>query len=133
VETTPAEFKKTVSVDITTETKDEATGEVTTTTTTKSYNYAELAMNTSIAMKGLKVKSAYTTDNGGNNDGAMTLTCTVNGRTVTIRTTLLYNEDFSLVTASAYLGKTIDVVGVIDSYNGQYQIKVFQKGDITVH
>ena len=132
VETTPAEFKKTVSVDITTETKDEATGEVTTTTTTKSYNYAELAMNTSIAMKGLKVKSAYTTDNGGNNDGAMTLTCEANGTTVKVRTVVLKDSAGNMATEDMLIGKTIDVTGVIDSFNGEYQIKIISLAGILV-
>lgn len=95
--------------------------------------YARVGMHTSLSMKNLLVKKAYTTANDGNNDGAMTLTCEVDGKTITIRTTKLYNADFSLITQDKYLNKTIDVKGVIDVYNGEYQIKVFDAKDITVH
>ncbi len=98
--------------------------------------YADVAINTSISMKNLKVEKAYTTDNDGNNDGAMTLTCTVDGKTVTVRTMKLYHGDKpanGLVTQDELVGKTIDVVGIIDSYNGEYQIKVFAFSDITIH
>ncbi|MBR1974951.1 MAG: thermonuclease family protein [Clostridia bacterium] len=96
-------------------------------------DYAEVAINSSISMKNLYVSKAYTTNNGGNNDGAITLTCTVDGKTVVVRTTKLYNEDMSLVTQDRYLGKTIDVVGIIDSFDGEYQIKVFDVNDIVIH
>ena len=96
-------------------------------------DYAEVAINTSISMKNLVVQDAYTTDNGGDNDGAITLTCTVDGKTVKVRTTKLYNPDMSLVTEDKFIGKTIDVVGIIDSYDGEYQIKVFSIDDITIH
>lgn len=99
----------------------------------KQCDYAGVSIHTSISMKNLKVVSAYTTDNDGNNDGALTLTCTVDGKTVTIRTAVLLNPDFSVITKDKYLGKTIDVVGIIDSYNGEYQIKVFDAKDITIH
>lgn len=96
-------------------------------------DYAEVAMNTSISMKNLRVDRIYTTNNGGDSDGAMTLTCSVNGKTVVVRTTLLYNPDMSLVTEDRYAGKTIDVVGIIDYFDGEYQIKVFDVNDIVVH
>jgi len=96
-------------------------------------DYASVAINTSISMKNLYVEKAYTTDNDGDNDGAMTLTCKVDGKTIVVRTTKLRNPDMSLVTQDAYVGKTIDVVGIIDSYNGEYQIKVFSAKDINVH
>ena len=96
-------------------------------------DYAELALNTSICMKNLTVTRAYTTHNGGDNDGAISLTCTVDGKTITVRTAVLVNEDNSIVTQDAFVGKTIDVYGIIDSYNGEYQIKVFKKADITIH
>ena len=96
-------------------------------------DYAQLVMNTSLTMKNLCVKSAHTTNNGGDNDGAISLTCTVDGKTITVRTAVLVNEDNSIVTQDAFVGKTIDVYGIIDSYNGEYQIKVFKKADITIH
>lgn len=99
-----------------------------------SVRYAAMAMNTSVQMSGLVVKDVYTTDNDeSSSKGAMTLTCEVNGVTVTVRTVVLYDADGKLVTAEAYEGKTIDVKGVVDYFDGDYQIKVFATKDITVH
>lgn len=133
VETSGETFTSTVSVtaDFTTEDED---GNVTTTTETKNIKYAELALNSSISMNGLKVVDAYTTDNGGNNDGAMTLTCkTTDNRTVTVRTIVLKNHATGeIATEDMLIGKTIDVVGVIDHFNGSYQIKILSIGAIKV-
>ena len=128
VETAPSTFTKYVPITITNENPE--TGE--TTTTTKSYKYAELALNTSISMKGLLVKSAYTTDNGGNNDGAMTLTCEAEGRTINVRTIVLKDPSGNLVTQDMFIGKTIDVMGVVDYFNGDYQIKILSTGGIKI-
>lgn len=96
--------------------------------------YAELAMSTSIRMEGLVVKAVYTTENEeSSSNGAMTLTCEYNGVTVEIRTAVLLDANGNLITADAYLGKTIDVNGVVDCYEGNYQIKVFSAKGITVH
>ncbi len=103
-------------------------------TEVKTFDYANLAMSTSVSMKNLKVMSAYTTNNGGNSDGAMTLTCESDGGlVVTVRTIVLYDESGNMVTEAAYLGKTIDVKGIVDYFSGDYQIKVFSADDITVH
>lgn len=95
--------------------------------------YAEMSLGASISMQDLVVKEAYTTDNGGSSDGAMTLTCESNGVTVIIRTTVLRNADGSIVTEDAYIGKTINVRGVVDFFNGDYQIKVLSVNDIEIH
>ena len=101
---------------------------------TAQYPYAALAMNTSIEMQGLQVQSIYTTDSeDSSSKGAMTLTCLVDGMTVLVRTAVLYDANNTLVTEDAYLGKTIDVKGIVDYYDGQYQIKVFSANGITVH
>ena len=102
-------------------------------TTTKTISFAEAAMSTSVQMKNLKVTDIYTTHNGGDNDGAMTLTCEVDGITITVRTIVLRKENGDLYTKSDFLNKTIDVTGVIDFFSGEYQIKVFTPGDIIVH
>ena len=100
----------------------------------KDFSYAELAMSTSVEMKGLKVESVYTTDNDeSSSNGAMTLTCVSDGITVLVRTTVLYDENKTLITADAYEGKTIDVRGIVDYYDGAYQIKVFSANGITVN
>ncbi len=101
---------------------------------TVTYPYAELAYGSSIEMKNLKVVDIYTTKNEDSSQkGAMTLTCKANGYTITIRTVVLHDENGELITEGRYKGKTIDVKGVVDYYNGKYQIKVFAEEDITIH
>ena len=97
-------------------------------------DYAAMAMSTSIEMKGLKVVDSYTTTNeDSSSKGAFTLTCTVDGKTIDVRTTVLVDENGKLITADAYEGKTIDVKGIVDFFNGVYQIKVFSANNITIH
>ncbi|MBP3435011.1 MAG: thermonuclease family protein [Clostridia bacterium] len=119
-------FKSTVEV----ETSVDLSGEE---TELKSFDYAHLAMSTSVSLKNLRVISAYTTNNGGESDGAMTLTCDADGTIVDVRTIVLYDENGQLLTEADYLNKTIDVVGIVDYFSGSYQIKVFTAADITVH
>ena len=102
--------------------------------TTKSFDYAELAMGTSIQMKDLYVKDVYTTQSeNDNSNGAMTLTCEANGVTVSVRTIVLTDDNGAIITADAYKGKTIDVKGIVDCFDGDYQIKVMDDNYITVH
>ena len=101
---------------------------------TKTFDYADLAMSTSISMKGLKVVDIYTTHNGGDNDGAMTLTCkAADGTMIDVRTIVLRNAEGKMLTQADYINKTIDVVGIVDYFSGAYQIKVLTAEDITVH
>jgi hypothetical protein len=97
------------------------------------FDYASVLMSTSISMKGLKVVDVYTTNNGGNSDGAMTLTCEADGSTIDVRTIVLRDDNGEVITSDKYLGKTIDVVGIVDYFSGSYQIKVFTPQDITIH
>ena len=105
---------------------------------TKELRYAEAALGSTVSVKGLVVDSVYTTESeDSSSKGAMTLTCHgSDGRSISVRTTVLYDENNNIVTADAYKGKTIDVKGIIDFYNGgyedTYQIKVFRTSDITV-
>ena len=62
----------------------------------------------------------------------MTLTCVADGETIDVRTIVLYDENGEKITSSAYMGKTIDVTGIVDYYNGSYQIKVLTADDIVV-
>jgi hypothetical protein len=125
--TTIETFLSNKTITLTTENED---GEAT--QVEKTLPYGQIAMNSSIAMDNLYVERAYTTDNDGDNDGAITLTCKVDGKTITVRTMVLYNEDGSVVKQDAFVGKTINVKGIIDYYNGNYQIKVFALGDIEI-
>ena len=101
--------------------------------TKKNYDYAALAIYSSIHMEGLKVKYVSTTTNeDSSNYGAMTLTCEVNGVTVKVRTTVFRDENGDLITSDYYSGKTIDVNGIIEYFMGGYQIKVFSPTDIII-
>lgn len=96
--------------------------------------YAAMAMSTSIEMKGLTVIDSYTTQTEGSaSKGAFTLTCEIDGQYIDVRTTVLTDKDGNLVKADVYEGKTIDVKGIVDYYNGSYQIKVFSADNITIH
>ena len=100
----------------------------------KEFDYNYMALGTSIAMNNLQVKDVYTTDDEESSSyGAMTLTCEVDGIQIPVRTVVLYDENKKLVTEDAYWGKCIDVKGIVDYYDGEYQIKVFSTGAITVH
>ncbi len=82
----------------------------------KTFSYAELAMGTSVEMQGLQVVDVYTTDNESSaSNGAMTLYCQVDGIPVTVRTVVLLDENGQLITQDKYLGKTIDVKGIVDN------------------
>ena len=95
--------------------------------------YAEAALSSSISMEHLKVVDIYTTtDPASSSKGAMTLTCEVDGHTISVRTSVLYDEAGNLITEDAYLGQTITVKGIVDYYNGTYQIKVFSANNIIV-
>ncbi len=96
-------------------------------------DYAALVMSTSVRMEGLKVIDIYTTHNGGDNDGAMTLTCQAGDQTITVRTIVLRDADGQILTEADFMGKTIDVTGIVDYFSGDYQIKVFTVNDIIVH
>lgn len=99
-----------------------------------SMDFAKLAMDTSISMKNLVVKRIYTTQSeNATSNGAMTLTCEVDGKTITVRTNVLFDEDGNKVTEAAFAGKTIDVEGVVGYFSGDYQIKVVALDGITVH
>lgn len=105
--------------------------------TEKEFRYVELALNTTLEMKTLKVKSVYTTT-GGDSKGAITLTCeAADGTKISVRTAVLYDHDGTVVKEDMFKGTTIDVRGMIDinTYNdaNEYQIKVFSIDDITIH
>lgn len=102
-------------------------------TQTTSFDYSSLIMSTSVSMKNLKVVDIYTTNNGGDSDGAMTLTCKSGDSFVDVRTIVLRKENGDLYTESDFMGKTIDVKGIVDYFSGAYQIKVFTPDDITIH
>lgn len=100
----------------------------------QTYPYAQLALGTSLEMKDLYVKYVYTTvDEDSSSYGAMTLTCEADGLNVYVRTIPLYDENQNLLTEDVFYGKTIDVKGIVDYFDGTYQIKVFTIGSINIH
>ena len=100
----------------------------------KEYRFAELSLYTSVSMEDLTVKSIYTTSSDDSSSkGAMTITCEKDGVTVTVRTAVLTGKDGKLVTAERYEGKNISVRGIVDYYDGEYQIKVLSADDITIN
>lgn len=102
-------------------------------TTATTFDFAQMALSSSVSMKGLKVKSVYTTTKEQSaSRGAMTLTCEKDGYKIDVRTVVLYDENGKMVTEDAYEGKTIDVQGIVDYFSGTYQIKVFSPEDITI-
>ena len=97
----------------------------------QTFDYALLALGTSVEMHGLTVKDVYTTmDEESSSFGAMTLTCDAGGHTILVRTVPLYDGN-TAVKEDRFLGKTIDVKGIVDYFEGQYQVKVFTLNSIT--
>ena len=97
-------------------------------------DYGEMALGSSLEMRDLTVESVYTTeDEESSSKGAMTLVCKAGETTVLVRTIVLKDANGQIITADAYEGKTIDVKGIADFFDGQYQIKVFSANDITIH
>ena len=97
------------------------------------FNYGELAHYSTVTVKNLTVASVYTTSNGGDSDGAISITCTASdGTTIVVRTEVLKDADGNIILETAFpVGSNITVKGIIDSYSGSYQIKVFSINDVT--
>ena len=99
----------------------------------KSFDYAHLALGTSVRFENLKVVGIYTTTNEDSaSKGAMTLTCQAGTEYINVRTVVLRDADGYVITADAYQGKTINVQGIVDYFSGDYQIKVFSTDDIEI-
>ena len=104
-----------------------------------SITYAEALLGSSVTFTNLFVTNVSTTRNeDSSNYGAMTLTCKApDGSTIQVRTAVFKDENGDLVTASAYLNKTITVKGVVEYYESiyndiPYQIKCHRQDYITV-
>lgn len=100
----------------------------------REYSAAELMLSTTVSMSSLKVTSVYTTTSDASSQkGALTLTCTSpDGATVSVRTAVLTDDDGNVIKAEAYEGKTINVRGIVDLYDGRYQIKVLTAKNIDI-
>jgi DNA/RNA endonuclease YhcR with UshA esterase domain len=91
-------------------------------------------MHSSAVLKNLTITDLYTTDKeDSSSKGAISITCRAeDGTTIVLRTTVLKNADGSLVTEDAFpVGSVIDAKGIVDVYNGVYQLKIFSAQHIT--
>ena len=94
---------------------------------------SDALLGTLVEIRGINVDEVYvTTKEESASFGAMTMTCTKDGESIQIRTLPLY-EDGELLTERDFLGSVIDVTGVLDTYEGKSQIRVFSIDDITVY
>lgn len=104
----------------------------------KTFDWAFLSLYTTIHFEGLYVKDVYTTTaDSSSSKGAMTLTCTdQDGNTIKIRTNVLYmtNDEGKkvIVEESYFKGKTFNFSGLIESYEGSYQVKLLNVKDATL-
>lgn len=97
------------------------------------FDYAYLALDTTVEMHGLKVVSIKTEDNpNSSSKGAMTMHCVCDGSEIIVRTVVLTDQNRNIITQDAYLGKTVDVRGVVAFHDGIYEIKVLSSKDITI-
>ena len=100
----------------------------------KTFDRGFLTMHGSASLTNLTIKSIYTTQNeDSSNFGALSITCTAeDGTEFVIRTVVLKDSAGKTVTADAFpIGSKINARGVVDVYNGTYQLKVFSANDIT--
>ena len=94
---------------------------------------SDALLGTLVEIRGISVDEVYViTKEESSSFGAMTMTCTKDGESIQIRTLPLY-EDGELLTERDFLGFVIDVTGVLDTYEGKSQIRVFSIDDITVY
>lgn len=125
------DFNQTKTFNITEYVEEEVTGDFIEVTHDKNFKLGDLICSSSGKFENLKVKSAYTTASG-SSKGAISLTCEDSkGNTVVVRTEVL-KENGNIVTQDRFLNKTINAKGIIDYYNGSYQLRVFAPGDIEI-
>lgn len=88
-------------------------------------DYGEAILATTVSFQNLYVADTYTTPKG-ESTGAISLTCRADGstKTFTVRTTVLKHADGTLLTEDELKGKHINVKGIVDKFDGAYQVKV---------
>ncbi len=104
------------------------------TDTVKTFDRGFITMHGSASLKDLVITKIYTTQNeDSSNYGALSITCLAqDGTEVVLRTIVLKDADGKTITADKFpIGSVIDAKGVVDVYNGVYQLKVFSASDIT--
>lgn len=126
---TISEINSKVSFEIV-EVIEEEEGEYHEETVTKEFTKGDLMISSSGKLENLSVSSVYTTTTG-DSVGALSITCTdPQGKSIVVRTERLENPDKSVVVASQFYNKTINAKGIIDLYNGNYQLRVISFSDI---
>ena len=101
---------------------------------TKTFDRGFITMHGSASLKDLVITKIYTTQNeDSSNYGALSITCIAqDGTEIVLRTIVLKDADGKTITADKFpIGSVIDAKGVVDVYNGVYQLKVFSASDIT--
>lgn len=122
---------KKISLEIT-ETDDEGNEKL----TNKTFDYGFLTMHGTASIKNLVIKEVYTTmTDGSANKGALSITCEAeDGTEIVLRTIVLRDENGNLITEQSFeVGSRIDAKGIVDVYNGVYQLKIFSLDDVTFH
>ena len=100
----------------------------------KTFDRGFITMHGTASLTDLVIKSVYTTQNeDSSNFGALSITCVAqDGTEIVLRTIVLKDADGKTITADAFpIGSVIDAKGVVDVYNGVYQLKIFSASDIT--
>lgn len=99
---------------------------------TISIDYREGIMSTSVTLSDLEVIGAYTTKQG-ESKGAISLTCVApDGTQIVVRTEVLKDANGNVILESEYRNKTITVKGIVDKYEGSYQVRVHRADYITI-
>lgn len=92
----------------------------------RTFPWAELALGSTVRMDALKEESIEVSP-----DGAMTLLCTSGGASVAVRTEPLY-ENGVLITPARYENQTLSICGLVDFFDGAWQIRVLSPDQITI-
>lgn len=101
---------------------------------TKSFKIGFLKLHGTASMDNLTITDLYTTSNeDSSNKGAISITCVdAHGTEIVVRTAVLKDASGNTITQDVFrIGEKINVRGIVDVYNGVYQIKVFSIADIT--
>lgn len=100
----------------------------------KTFDRGFLTMHGTASLSDLTIKSIYTTQNeDSSNFGALSITCeAADGTEIVLRTIVLKDSGGKTITADAFpIGSKINARGVVDVFNGVYQLKIFSANDIT--
>ncbi len=102
-------------------------------TEVKQFDYGFITMHSSKVLKNLTIKSIYTTNNGGDSDGAHSITCVDDeGNEIVLRTNVLYDSNNVKIPASYFpIGAEIELAkGIVGAFDGKYQLMIFHQDDI---